>query len=428
MKRRELRVWVSAIFGLGVIALPGLCSLECGREAKAAPPTPPSLGAEQFSALDTALQQRPPKALASIIEKRGNQGKVRLGYTGFVKRVLKDTLKQPPSVSVGNVFTGLANAKGVADAQAALDTLTEDQARAILNERLRNLTGLKLPDNLKDLVLRQNAKSKNARGGGLQAGAPPSLPSKLDWRAPGLVVKNTGIVTAVQDQNTPVPCGCCWAFATIGALEASYAKNNKLLIGASEQYILNCAGAALTSSIPLSWDCSGGWFAFDFLLADQPNAGAPRRIDLANPSAALPFTGVQGPCQDVNPKPYKVQNWGYVSQTGDSNAIPSDLDLKQSLFAKGPVVSAIFVPLVNGVAADNWSQYQSGVFQDAPNDPSLGVDHAIVIVGWDDTQDGGAWIIKNSWGADWGGDGGFAYVKYGFNNIGTGAAWVIPPP
>jgi cathepsin L len=251
--------------------------------------------------------------------------------------------------------------------------------------------------------------------------APDPGQATLDWRAPGLIVQDTGIVTAVEDQNTPVPCGCCWAFATIGALEAAYAKNNTLQIGASEQYLLNNAAAVLSSAIPVAWTCDGGWFAFEMLTTSQPNQGAPRRSDLL-------YTGVQAPGQGANPRPFQVLTWGYVSQTGDMNATPSDTELKQALCKYGPLASAIYVPTVNGVAADNWSLYQSGVFQDAPNDPNLAVDHAIVIVGWDDTQDGGAWIVKNSWGNDWGDDGGFCYVKYGYNNIGTGACWVMPAP
>ena len=40
------------------------------------------------------------------------------------------------------------------------------------------------------------------------------------------------------------------------------------------------------------------------------------------------------------------------------------------------------------------------------------MDHAVLIVGWDDTLcGGGGWIVKNSWGTDWG-DSGFFYIPY----------------
>lgn len=49
------------------------------------------------------------------------------------------------------------------------------------------------------------------------------------------------------------------------------------------------------------------------------------------------------------------------------------------------------------------------------------IDHEVVIVGWDDSI--GAWIIKNSWGPDWGENG---YMKLAFdnNNVGFNAAWI----
>ena len=49
------------------------------------------------------------------------------------------------------------------------------------------------------------------------------------------------------------------------------------------------------------------------------------------------------------------------------------------------------------------------------------VNHAITIVGWDDSKK--AYLVKNSWGKKWGQDG-YVWVGYGYNNIGFGAAWV----
>ena len=48
-----------------------------------------------------------------------------------------------------------------------------------------------------------------------------------------------------------------------------------------------------------------------------------------------------------------------------------------------------------------------------------------MLVGWDDNKQ--AWLIKNSWGKDWGEDG-FGWVKYDSNNIGLFAAWIQPSP
>ena len=400
--------------------------------AKAAAPAPPELSGNQLQALQDALHQAPP-AVATIVGPTGNRGSVKIAYTGFVRRVLQHALQERAVAglpAIPNVGGAPVPSLKVAD---ALGALTEAQVRTILKDRLDNLTGLQLPANLKRHVLAQNEIAKQALQAlqtrhRLTVGVAPAAPApgqaRLDWRDPGLIVQDTGIVTAVQDQNTPVSCGCCWAFATVGALEAAYAKNNLRLTGISEQYLLNCAGGALNNSLPEPWSCGGGWFAFDMLSISAPlvtTPGAPARL-------ALPFTGVQAVGQGAAPRPYSVATWGYVSQTGDSNAIPADPDLKQALCTYGPLAAAVSVPLDNGAAADNWSFYRGGVFQDFPNDSTTPIDHAIVIVGWDDSQQGGAWIVKNSWGNDWGDDGGFCYVKYGYNNIGTGACWVLPTP
>ena len=50
-----------------------------------------------------------------------------------------------------------------------------------------------------------------------------------------------------------------------------------------------------------------------------------------------------------------------------------------------------------------------------------GINHTISVVGWDDTRH--AWLIKNSWGTDWG-DSGFGYIGYNSNRIGRHTAWI----
>lgn len=57
-------------------------------------------------------------------------------------------------------------------------------------------------------------------------------------------------------------------------------------------------------------------------------------------------------------------------------------------------------------------------------------DHAVVIVGWGITNDTNIpyWIVRNSWGTDWGLNGNF-YLTRGINKCGIEAgspAYVIP--
>ena len=310
--------------------------------------------------------------------------------------------------------------------------LTEADVTAILKARLKQLTGLKPPADLQKRVAEHHVRAARVQAAprlkaSLGAGVSQPSPSdpSLDWRNKGLIVQDTGIVTAVQDQGT---CGCCWAFATIGALEASYAFNDTELIGASEQDLLNCAGTALASALPQPFDCqNGGWWAFDMLWINRPDGdlGANGSTPGVAKRTAVQFVGEQAACQNVD-RPYQVVKWDYVSQDANPNATPTNDQLKAALCKYGPLVSAVYVPETDD-GTNTWGLNHGDVIQDISSDSAPGPNHAIVIVGWDDTKGGGAWIIKNSWSTDWGAAG-FGYVKYGFNDIGFGAAWVIAAP
>ena len=75
-------------------------------------------------------------------------------------------------------------------------------------------------------------------------------------------------------------------------------------------------------------------------------------------------------------------------------------------------------PVSIAVSAGNgfWMSYQSGIV----NDTSCyqGLDHGVVIVGYNRSPDGsGYWIVKNSWGTDWGVDG-YIYLAMDSNMCG----------
>lgn len=54
----------------------------------------------------------------------------------------------------------------------------------------------------------------------------------------------------------------------------------------------------------------------------------------------------------------------------------------------------------------------------------LGVNHAIEIIGWDDDKQ--AWLVRNSWGPKWGKEGGYIWIDYSTDSIGSFASYVIP--
>jgi C1A family cysteine protease len=245
---------------------------------------------------------------------------------------------------------------------------------------IEQITGLKVPDNFLQLAKEQNRLAKSlmrAEQKPVFLGQCVASAAQFDW------TDHNG-VTPVRDQGA---CGSCWAFATHGAYEGSYAILNKMLVDSAEQDTLDCSGAG---------SCSGGWWAFQYLI----DTGSAKESD-------YPYLAADGTCKTDVDRPYKAVAWGYVDS---SVAIPTVSALKQALCEYGPLAVAVEV-------TPAFQAYKSGVF----NEKSTGrVNHGVTLVGWDDTKK--AWKIKNSWGPGWG-ESGYMWIAYGSNSIGYAAAW-----
>lgn len=265
---------------------------------------------------------------------------------------------------------------------------------------ISQLTGLvipKLPPSTIEKVNRIGAQlskidraAERSAGVKLKALACSPTSRHFDWR-------RLNKVTPVRVQI----CGTCWDFAAMGAFEASWAIRNNQLIDTSEQYILNCAGAGT---------CRGGWYmpVFNFLIVKRTAT-----------EASDPFTGNDTlPCPQSIPRHYGAAAWAFVPGASTS-AIPSVAAIKKSLCQHGPLATAVYVDTA-------FQGYTGGTFIRPATTQSI--NHAVVIIGWDDTKK--AWLIKNSWGPGWGETGGYGgskgymWINYSTNKIGTATAWV----
>jgi len=217
------------------------------------------------------------------------------------------------------------------------------------------------------------------------------LPSSFNWC-------DQGGCTPVKDQGS---CGSCWAFGTMGPFESVIKIQDGTTENLSEQYLVSCNEEG--------WGCNGGWWAHmyhkDKVPWGEPEAGAVYEAD-------FPYTARDDPCNPPHPHHEKIENWVYV---GNSSSVPSVSAMKQAIYDYGPISVAV-------CANSAMSGYSGGIFT-GPGCTS--VNHAVVLVGWDDTQgSNGIWYMRNSWGKGWG-ESGYMRIEYGVSRIGYSANYVV---
>jgi len=204
-------------------------------------------------------------------------------------------------------------------------------------------------------------------------------PATWDWRS-------TGAVTGIKNQ---AQCGSCWAFSTTGSTEGCHKIKTGSLVSLSEQNLMDCSGSYGNEG------CDGGLMtqAMQYIIS---NGG----IDT---EATYPYTAQDGNCQ-WNPSNSGATLASYVNvNSGDES------DLQQKVWT-GPTSVAI------DASQASFQMYTSGVYSD-PNCSPTQLDHGVLAVGWNTDASGGPyWIVKNSWGTDWGFNG-YIWMARNDNNM-----------
>lgn len=225
-------------------------------------------------------------------------------------------------------------------------------------------------------------------------------PPSWDWRTSG--------TTPVQNQGS---CGSCWIFAGYGDLESKEKIATGLDHSYSEQEVLDCN----------KWgaNCLTGGNAWGFFSHLNQNGTVT--------DADYPYTGVVGPCQGAG----KTRH----TRPLEMRTLPDDAPgaarsaIKSAIMAHGLVYCSIYAEFDQ---FQNYFGQSYGMYF-----PPTATDHAICLVGWDDSKPYfdeyppnlgdpagyGCWIIRNSWGTYWG-QGGYGYVGYGAAGVATNNSYI----
>ncbi|CAA7395919.1 unnamed protein product [Spirodela intermedia] len=210
------------------------------------------------------------------------------------------------------------------------------------------------------------------RRGGLRASGEFSnanataTPPSVDWR-------QKGAVTPVKDQGD---CGGCWAFSAVAAVEGITQIRTSKLVSLSEQELIDCNTAE-------NQGCGGGLmdYAFEFI---KNNGGIAAARD-------YPYTAADGACDTDK------ENSPAATIDGHEDVPANDEDALLKAVANQPVSVAI------DAGGRKFQFYSEGVFA---GDCGTELNHGVVAVGYGETPAGTKyWIVKNSWGPDWGEEG-----------------------
>jgi C1A family cysteine protease len=196
------------------------------------------------------------------------------------------------------------------------------------------------------------------------------LPSVIDWSNNDSPVKHQG------------SCGSCWAFAAISLIE-NLGNQNDL----SEQVLVSCSE---------SGSCSGGDYLSSLKYA-QKN-GVP-------PELCFPYSATNGSCvsgcsnPEFKEKITTVSNylWGLTT-----------VENLKSQLQNGPLVVRMLVPLGNSFNPG----YKSGIYNYEGNAIPETQGHAVLLVGYDDSQN--CFKAKNSWGTSWGE---YGYFRIAYDDV-----------
>ncbi|KAL9244472.1 hypothetical protein vseg_018247 [Gypsophila vaccaria] len=197
-----------------------------------------------------------------------------------------------------------------------------------------------------------------------------ALPSAVDWR-------KQGAVTPVKYQKL---CGSCWAFSAVAAVEGLHKIKTGKLVSLFEQELVDCDHDG-------NYGCNGGEMELAFKYIKKKGIVSEKDY---------PYTGTNGKCDKSKLRHHPVHISGYKKvRKNDEKSL-------QAVVANQPVSVGI-------EASYEFQLYGQGIFDGVCGTE---LDHGVSVIGYGEHKDDNYWIVKNSWGTDWG-EGGYIRMRRG---------------
>ena len=229
-----------------------------------------------------------------------------------------------------------------------------------------------------------------------------SLPTEFDWRNK----EGVNYISPIRNQEK---CGSCYAFGSMAMLEARVRilSHNQLMPVFSTQDIVSCSS--------YSQGCEGG---FPYLIAGK--YGQDFGVTLEE---CFPYTGndttacvLETPCQR-----YRTADYHYI---GGFYGACNEALMMDELVHNGPIAVSFEV-------TKDFQQYRSGIYhqtglQDSFNPWEI-TNHVVAVVGYGVEDGEKYWIVKNSWGTEWGEDG-FFRIRRGTDELAIESMAVAATP
>ena len=196
-------------------------------------------------------------------------------------------------------------------------------------------------------------------------------PHQFDWR-------EHNAVSSVKNQQQ---CGSCWAFSSVESIEGAWAIKHNKLYNLSEQQLVDCSQSYGNNG------CNGGNmdFAFNYVIDNGICT-----------NKSYPYTAQDmGQCNQSCNKVVSISNYTNVLQNNEHT------------LEKAVLLNPVSVAIQGNKRS--FQLYKSGIYNDLECGYEL--DHGVLLVGYGKENKQKYWIVKNSWGSDWGENGYIRILK-----------------